>query len=84
MGYKVERVEMSDDMPPCMKEHGRLERFPLYRVVGFIDSENRIKYPKETRLNYIMEYVMEYREEKDRVTLYEPEDWEYILNWIAE
>ena len=84
MGYKVERVEMSDDMPPCMKEHGRLERFPLSKVVGFIDRENRIKYPKETRLNYIMEYVMEYREEKDRVTLYEPEDWEYILNWIAE
>lgn len=84
MGYKVERVEMSDDMPQCMKEHGRLERFPLYKVVGFIDSENRIKYPKETRLNYIMEYVMEYREEKDRVTLYEPEDWEKILKWIAD
>lgn len=82
MGYKVERVEMSDDMPPCMKEHGRLERFPLYKVVGFIDSENRIKYPKETRLNYIMEYVMEYREKKDRDTLYESKDWEYILNWI--
>ena len=84
MGYKVERVEMSDDMPPCMKEHGRLERFPLYKVVGFIDSENRIKYPKETRLNYIMEYVMEYREQKDKDTLYKPKDWEYILNWIQD
>ena len=87
MGYKVERVGFCDGMPQCMKEYDRLKRFPLYKVIGFIDSEERInkdKYPKATSLNYIMEYVMEYREEKDRVTLYEPEDWEKILKWIAD
>ena len=83
MGYKVERVEMSDSMPQCMKDYGRLERFPFYKVVGFIDSENRIN-TKETSLSYIMEYVMEYREKKDIDTLYEPEDWEKILKWIAD
>ena len=87
MGYKVERVGFCDGMPQCMKEYDRLKRFPLYKVIGFIDSEERInkdKYPKATSLNYIMEYVMEYREDKDKKTLYKSEDWKEILEWIVE
>lgn len=84
MGYKVERVSFRDDMPSCMKDYNRLERFPLYKIVGFIDSEKRINHRtiKTTSLGYIMEYVMEYREQKDMDTLYKPEDWKKILEWI--
>ena len=67
-----------------MKDYNRLERFPLYKIVGFIDSEKRINHRtiKTTSLGYIMEYVMEYREQKDMDTLYKPEDWKKILEWI--
>ena len=31
-----------------------------------------------------MEYVMEYREDKDKKTLYKSEDSKEILEWIVE
>lgn len=83
MGYSVERVTRfnTPDLPECCTEE-RLNRFPLYRIVGFVDSEKRINNSvlKQSNLTYLMEYVMQYRENKQR--LYNSEDWKEIWNWL--
>jgi hypothetical protein len=87
MGYSVERVTRSNtpDLPKCCtKEH--LNRFPLYRIVGFVDSEKRINNAvlKKSNLTYLMEYVMQYRNEEYRKRLYSSENWKEIWNWLKK
>lgn len=94
MGYRVRRVSRKsyDDLPDCMLQYDRLELFPLYEIVGFVDSANRInqlKY-KETSLtgSFLMEYVMDDRNKKYRGKLYkenpalEKREWADIWEWV--
>lgn len=86
MGYKVERLtrQNTPDLPQCMTSE-RLSRFPLYKIIGLIDSPNRINGKKitKTNLSYLMEYVMEYRRTEDKeMYLYKPHEWQEISDWL--
>ncbi len=82
MGYSVERMTRSNcpELPECCTEE-RLAKFPLYRINGFVSSNERINNERlhKTNLSYIMEYVMDYRTEKDIRYLYTPEEWKEIV-----
>ena len=92
MGYKVKRVtlETYPDLPPCMLEYDRLSLFPLYEIVGFVDSDKRINHieRQETNLKFIMEYVMDDRHPNYNGKLYqqnkEKKDWEEIWKWVQD
>ena len=92
MGYKVKRVtlETYPDLPPCMLEYDRLSLFPLYEIVGFVDSDKRINHieRQETNLKFIMEYVIDDRNPKYNGKLYqqnkEKKDWEEIWKWVQD
>ena len=88
MGYKVKRVtlETYPDLPPCMLEYDRLSLFPLYEIVGFVDSDKRINHieRQETNLKFIMEYVMDGRNDKYKRKLYHKEEWVKIWEWVKE
>lgn len=88
MGYKVKRVTPADypDLPECMLKDNRLELFPFYEIVGFLDNENRInrfKY-KETSLkgSFLMEYVMDGRNKKYNGKMYLPNEWKQIWGYV--
>lgn len=90
MGYKVKRVtlETYPDLPTCMLEYDRLSLFPLYEIVGFVDSDKRINHieRQETNLKFIMEYVMDDRHPNYNGKLYqqkeEKKDWVEIWEWV--
>lgn len=92
MGYKVKRVtpEIYSDLPLCMRQYDRLSLFPLYEIVGFIDSDKRINHieRQETNLKFIMEYVMDGRHPKYNGKLYQQNDekkeWDDIWNWVKQ
>jgi len=92
MGYKVKRVtlETYPDLPPCMLQYDRLSLFPLYEIVGFIDSDNRInrKEIQDTNLKFIMEYVMDDRNPKYKGKLYQQKEdkkeWAEIWKWVKK
>ena len=92
MGYKVKRVtlETYPDLPPCMLEYDRLSLFPLYEIVGFVDSDKRINHieRQETNLKFIMEYVMDDRHPNYNGKLYqqneEKKEWAEIWKWIKD
>ena len=92
MGYKVKRVtlETYPDLPPCMLEYDRLSLFPLYEIVGFVDSDKRINHieRQETNLKFIMEYVMDDRHPNYNGKLYqqneEKKDWVEIWEWVKK
>ena len=99
MGYKVKRVvkDLSKfsskehlveikKLPDCMTEE-RLKKFPLYKIIGYIDNSERINYKrKSTSLEgcFLMEYVMEYRKKEDRDKMYKATEWAEIWKWIKE
>lgn len=99
MGYKVKRVvkDLSKfsskehlveikKLPDCMTEE-RLKKFPLYKIIGYIDNSERINYKrKSTSLEgcFLMEYVMEYRKKEDRDKMYEYTDWVEIWEWVKK
>lgn len=90
MGYKVKRVVKDiskfsskehlveiKNLPDCMTEE-RLKKFPLYKIIGYIDNSERINYKrKSTSLEgcFLMEYVMEYRKKEDRDKMYKYTEW---------
>lgn len=92
MGYKVKRVtlETYPDLPPCMLEYDRLSLFPLYEIVGFVDSDKRINHieRQETNLKFIMEYVIDDRNPRYKGKLYqqnkEKKEWDDIWNWVKQ
>lgn len=90
MGYKVRRVtpEVYPDIHECMRLDNRLELFPLYEIVGFVDSENRINRQrfKKTTLegSFLMEYVMDGRNKKYAGKLYKPKEWKDIWSWVKK
>lgn len=92
MGYKVKRVtlETYPDLPPCMLEYDRLSLFPLYEIVGFVDSDKRINHieRQETNLKFIMEYVMDDRHPNYKGKLYQQkegkEEWAEIWKWVKK
>lgn len=88
MGYKVKRVtlETYPDLPPCMLQYDRLSLFPLYEIVGFVDSDKRINHieRQETNLKFIMEYVMDGRNAKYKGKLYHKKDWVKIWEWVKK
>ena len=88
MGYKVKRVtlETYPGLPPCMLQYDRLSLFPLYEIVGFVDSDKRINHieRQETNLKFIMEYVMDGRNDKYKGKLYLEEDWVEIWEWVKK
>ncbi len=92
MGYKVKRVtlETYPDLPPCMLEYDRLSLFPLYEIVGFVDSDKRINHieRQETNLKFIMEYVMDDRNPKYKGKLYQQKEgkkeWAEIWKWVKK
>lgn len=97
MGYKVKRVVKDiskfnskehlveiKKLPDCMTEE-RLKKFPLYKIIGYIDNSERINYKrKSTSLEgcFLMEYVMEYRKKEDRDKMYDKDDWVKIWEWV--
>lgn len=87
MGYKVKRVtpEAYAKLPECMHRYERWKLFPLYEIVGFVDSPNRINRSEysETSLkgSFLMEYVMGYRKKEDQEKMYEEKDWQEIWGW---
>ena len=99
MGYKVKRVVKDiskfsskehlveiKKLPDCMTEE-RLKKFPLYKIIGYIDNSERINYKrKSTSLEgcFLMEYVMEYRNKEDRDKMYEDTEWAEIWKWIKK
>ena len=99
MGYKVKRVVKDiskfnskehlveiKKLPDCMTEE-RLKKFPLYKIIGYIDNSERINYKrKPTSLEgcFLMEYVMEYRNKEDRDKMYEYTDWVEIWEWVKK
>ena len=99
MGYKVKRVvnDISKfnikehlveikKLPDCMTEE-RLKKFPLYKIIGYIDNSERINYKrKSTSLEgcFLMEYVMEYRNKEDCDKMYKATEWAKIWEWIKE
>lgn len=92
MGYKVKRVtlETYPDLPPCMLEYDRLSLFPLYEIVGFVDSDKRINHieRQETNLKFIMEYVMDDRHPNYKGKLYQQKEgkkeWAEIWKWVKK
>ena len=92
MGYKVKRVtlETYPDLPSCMLQDDRLSLFPLYEIVGFVDSDKRINKieRQETNLKFIMEYVIDDRNPKYKGKLYQQKDekkeWDDIWNWVKK
>ena len=88
MGYKVKRVTLKTypDLPPCMLEYDRLSLFPLYEIVGFVDSDKRINHieRQETNLKFIMEYVMDDRHPNYKGKLYHKEEWVKIWEWVKK
>lgn len=91
MGYDLKRVTLEEypDLPPCCKEHNRLNRYPIYVINGFISSKERInqdQYPINTNLKgtFIIHYVMKYRNEEYKKYLYESKDWEEIWKWVKK
>lgn len=92
MGYKVKRVtlETYPDLPPCMLQDDRLSLFPLYEIVGFVDSDKRINHieRQETNLKFIMEYVIDDRNPKYNGKLYqqnkEKKEWVEIWEWVKK
>lgn len=88
LGYKVERLTRQNSPAlPCCMTNERLTRFPLYRIVGLLDSPKRINCNtiKHTSLTYLMEYVMEYRKTEDRERfLYKPNEWKEIIDWLND
>lgn len=92
MGYKVKRVtlETYPDLPPCMLQDDRLSLFPLYEIVGFVDSDKRINHieRQETNLKFIMEYVIDDRNPKYKGKLYqqnqEKKEWDKIWEWVKK
>ena len=99
MGYKVKRVvkDLSKfsskehlveikNLPDCMTEE-RLKKFPLYKIIGYIDNSERINYKrKSTSLEgcFLMEYVMEYREKEDLDKMYKYTEWVKIWEWVKK
>ena len=99
MGYKVKRVvkDLSKfsskehlveikKLPDCMTEE-RLKKFPLYKIIGYIDNSERINYKrKSTSLEgcFLMEYVMEYRKKEDRDKMYKYTEWVEIWKWVKK
>lgn len=99
MGYKVKRVVKDiskfnskehlveiKNLPDCMTEE-RLKKFPLYKIIGYIDDSERINYKrKSTSLEgcFLMEYVMEYRKKEDRDKMYKYTEWVEIWEWVKE
>ena len=99
MGYKVKRVVKDisrfnskehlveiKKLPDCMTEE-RLKKFPLYKIIGYIDNSERINYKrKSTSLEgcFLMEYVMEYRKKEDRDKMYEDTEWAEIWKWVKD
>ena len=99
MGYKVKRVVKDisrfnskehlveiKNLPDCMTEE-RLKKFPLYKIIGYIDNSERINYKrKSTSLEgcFLMEYVMEYRKKEDRDKMYKYTEWVKIWKWVKE
>lgn len=88
MGYKVKRVtlETYPDLPSCMLQDDRLSLFPLYEIVGFVDSDKRINHieRQETNLKFIMEYVMDDRNRNYKGKLYLKEEWVEIWEWVKD
>lgn len=89
MGYKVRRVTPDKyNLPECMLLDNRLELFPLYEIVGFIENENRINNCKHKKTSlkgsFLMEYVMEGRIKKYAGKLYKPGEWEEIWKWVKK
>lgn len=86
MGYKVEIVP-KDELPDPIKRDKRYESFPVYKIIGLVDSENRINKNCITQTgltgSYIMEYVMGYRN-KTVNTLYKYDEWEEIWSWFKD
>jgi len=65
----------------------RLKKFPLYKIIGYIDNSERINYKrKSTSLEgcFLMEYVMEYRKKEDRDKMYDKDDWVEIWEWVKK
>ena len=99
MGYKVKRVVKDisrfnskehlveiKKLPDCMTEE-RLKKFPLYKIIGYIDNSERINYKrKSTSLEgcFLMEYVMEYRDKKDSDKMYKYAEWVKIWEWVKK
>ena len=99
MGYKVKRVVKDiskfnskehlveiKKLPDCMTEE-RLKKFPLYKIIGYIDNSERINYKrKSTSLEgcFLMEYVMEYRKKEDRDKMYKYTEWVEIWEWVKK
>lgn len=99
MGYKVKRVvkDLSKfsskehlveikKLPDCMTEE-RLKKFPLYKIIGYIDNSERINYKrKSTSLEgcFLMEYVMEYRKKEDRDKMYNYTEWVEIWEEVKK
>lgn len=99
MGYKVKRVvkDLSKfsskehlveikKLPDCMTEE-RLKKFPLYKIIGYIDNSERINYKrKSTSLEgcFLMEYVMEYRNKEDRDKMYKAAEWAEIWERVKD
>lgn len=94
MGYKVRRVtpDSYPDIPKFMLVDNRLALFPLYEIVGFIDSTNRINRYKyqNTALkgSFLMEYVMDGQNKKYSGKLYKENseqnihEWQEIWSWV--
>lgn len=87
MGYSVERItrDNAPDLPECCSEE-RLNKFPLYRINGFVSSEKRINkdFLRKTNLSYIMEYVMGYRKAEDMKYLYISDEWKEIMEYLSD
>lgn len=99
MGYKVKRVVKDiskfnskehlveiKNLPGCMTEE-RLKKFPIYKIIGYIDNSERINYKrKSTSLEgcFLMEYVMEYRDKKDSDKMYKYAEWVKIWEWVKK
>lgn len=90
MGYKVKRAEPDDysDFPSFMRKDNRLDFFPFYKIIGFVNSKKRINCCKyeDTALkgSFIMEYVMDGRNKKYAGKLYNPEEWKEIWRWVKD
>lgn len=91
MGYDLKPVTLKEypDLPPCCREHNRLNRYPIYVINGFISSTERInqkKYPTDTALKgtFIIHYVMRYRNKKYNEYLYDDKDWANIWDWAKK
>ena len=65
----------------------RVKKFPLYKIIGYIDNSERINYKrKSTSLEgcFLMEYVMEYRKKEDRDKMYKYTEWVKIWEEVKK